>query len=49
LMKPFGTFAEFMNKIKEDSVYLDSVAIETNGKKRKIGKNVIDGIRGFLL
>ena len=49
LMKPFNTFAEFMNKIKEDSVYLDSVAIETNGKKRKIGKNVIDGIRGFLL
>jgi ERCC4-type nuclease len=49
LMKPFGTFAEFMNKIKEDSAYLDSVAIETNGKKRKIGKNVIDGIRGFLL
>jgi ERCC4-type nuclease len=49
LMKPFGTFAEFMNKIKEDSKYLDSVAIETNGKKRKIGKNVIDGIREFLL
>ena len=49
LMKPFGTFAEFMNKIKEDSAYLNSVAIETNGKKRKIGKNVIDGIREFLL
>jgi ERCC4-type nuclease len=49
LMKPFNTFAEFMNKIKEDSKYLDSVAIENNGKKRKIGKNVIDGIRGFLL
>jgi ERCC4-type nuclease len=49
LMKPFGTFAEFMNKIKEEPAYLDSVAIETNGKKRKIGKNVIDGIRGFLL
>ena len=49
LMKPFNTFAEFMNKIKEDSKYLDLVAIETNGKKRKIGKNVIDGIREFLL
>lgn len=49
LMKPFNTFAEFMNKIKEDSKYLDSVAIENNGKKRKIGKNVIDGIREFLL
>ena len=49
LMKPFNTFVEFMNKIKEDSKYLDSVAIETNGKKRKIGKNVIDGIREFLL
>ena len=49
LMKPFNTFAEFMNKIKEDSSYLNSVAIENNGKKRKIGKNVIDGIRGFLL
>jgi len=49
LMKPFNTFAEFMNKIKEDSKYLDLVAIENNGKKRKIGKNVIDGIRGFLL
>jgi ERCC4-type nuclease len=49
LMKPFNTFAEFMNKIKEDPKYLDSVAIENNGKKRKIGKNVIDGIRGFLL
>jgi len=49
LMKPFNTFAEFMNKIKEDSAYLNSVAIENNGKKRKIGKNVIDGIREFLL
>ena len=49
LMKPFGTFAEFMNKIKEEPAYLETVAIETNGKKRKIGKNVIDGIRGFLL
>lgn len=49
LMKPFDTFAEFMNKIKEEPTYLDSVAIETNGKKRKIGKNVIDGIREFLM
>ena len=49
LMKPFGTFAEFMNKIKEDSVYLETVAIENNGKKRKIGTNVIKGIREFLL
>lgn len=49
LMKPFNTFAEFINKIKEDSAYLNSVAIENNGKKRKIGKNVIDGIREFLL
>jgi ERCC4-type nuclease len=49
LMKPFNTFAEFMNKIKEDSKYLDSVAIETKGKKRKIGTNVIQGIREFLL
>ena len=49
LMKPFNTFSEFMNKIKEDSAYLNSVAIENNGKKRKIGKNVIDGIREFLL
>jgi len=49
LMKPFSSFSEFMKKIKEEPAYLDSVAIETNGKKRKIGKNVIDGIREFLL
>lgn len=49
LMKPFNTFAEFMNKIKEDPAYLKTVAIETNGKKRKIGTNVIQGICEFLL
>ncbi len=49
LMKPFNTFAEFMNKIKEDPAYLETVAIETKGKKRKIGTNVIQGICEFLL
>ena len=49
LMKPFANFSEFMNKIKDEPAYLETVAIETNGKKRKIGKNVIDGIREFLL
>jgi ERCC4-type nuclease len=45
LMKPFNTFAEFMNKIKEDSKYLDSVAIETNGKRRKIGNECLRNVK----
>jgi ERCC4-type nuclease len=49
LMKPFANFSEFMNKIKEDPAYLETVAIETNGKKRKIGTNVTKGIREFLM
>jgi ERCC4-type nuclease len=50
IMRPFGNFLEFTDKIRNDLTYLNSVIIETEtGKKRKLGSNIIKGINELLL
>lgn len=48
LMQPFATFAEFLDKVRAEPDYLKSVVIENNGKKRKLGSNIIEGIQTLL-
>lgn len=48
LMQPFQTFAEFLDKVRAEPAYLNTVVIENNGKKRKLGSNVVDGIKTLL-
>jgi ERCC4-type nuclease len=45
LMKPFQNFAEFMDKIRAEPAYLDGLTVN----KRKLGSNIIKGIREFLV
>ena len=45
LMKPFQNFAEFMDKIRAEPAYLDGLTVN----KRKLGSNIIKGIREFLI
>lgn len=50
IMRPFGNFLEFTDKIRSDLTYLNSVIIEAEtGKKRKLGSNIIKGINELLL
>ena len=48
LMQPFQTFAEFLDKVRAEPEYLNTVQIETNGKKRKLGTNIINSIQSLL-
>ena len=48
IMKHFGSFAEFYEKIKENSGVLDEIKINTNGKERKISKTNIENIKKYL-
>lgn len=48
LMQPFTTFAEFLDKVRAEPAYLQTVVIENNGKKRKLGSNIIEGIQTLL-
>jgi hypothetical protein len=47
-MQPFTTFAEFLDKVRAEPAYLQTVVIENNGKKRKLGSNIIEGIQTLL-
>ena len=49
IMRPFGNFLEFIDKIRTDSTYLNSVILEASGKKRKLGSNIIKSINELLL
>jgi ERCC4-type nuclease len=49
IMRPFGNFLEFIDKIRNDSTYLNSVILEASGKKRKLGTNIIKSINELLL
>ncbi len=44
LMKPFASFAEFIDKIRAEPTYLNGLTVN----KRKLGSNVIKGIKEFL-
>jgi len=49
IMKPFSSFSEFLQKIKEEPEYLENIVLENNGKKRKINKSNAENIKRFLL
>jgi ERCC4-type nuclease len=48
LMKPFASFADFLDKVRADPAYLEGISIQNNGKTRKLGSNVVSGIKQFL-
>jgi ERCC4-type nuclease len=49
IMRPFTNFLEFIDKIRTDKTYLNSVILVVNGKKRKLGSNIIKSINELLL
>lgn len=49
IMRPFSNFLDFIDKIRSDKTYLNSVILEVNGKKRKLGSNIVKGINELLL
>ena len=49
IMRPFSNFLEFIDKIRSEKTYLNSVILEVNGKKRKLGSNIVKGINELLL
>ena len=49
IMRPFATFAAFIDHLRLEPAYLDTIVLESSGKKRKLGTNIITAIRGFLL
>ena len=49
IMRPFATFAAFIDHLRSESTYLDTIVLETSGKKRKLGSNVVAAIKAYLL
>jgi hypothetical protein len=49
IMRPFANLLEFIDKIREDKTYLNSVILEAGGKKRKLGSNIVKSINELLL
>jgi ERCC4-type nuclease len=45
LMRPFGSFIEFVDHIRATPEYLNTVTIN----KRKIGSNIVSSIRDFIV
>ena len=49
IMRPFATFAAFIDHLRSEPTYLDTIVLETSGKKRKLGSNVVAAIKAYLL
>jgi ERCC4-type nuclease len=49
IMKPFGSFLEFIDHIRSNPEYLNGVTIGQTTKPRKLGSNIIKGIQEFIL
>lgn len=49
IMRPFATFAAFIDHLRLEPAYLDTIVLESSGKKRKLGSNIIAAIRDYLL
>jgi ERCC4-type nuclease len=49
IMKPYPSFSEFINKLKENPALIDNIMIENNNKKRKISKSSVENIKKYLL
>jgi ERCC4-type nuclease len=48
IMKDYDTFKDFYEAVKLNPELLDELSIESNGKKRKINKNIINNIKTYL-
>lgn len=48
IMKPFKSFLEFVEHVKQNPEYLENIKLETNGKTRKIGSNIVNSIQTFV-
>jgi ERCC4-type nuclease len=48
IMKHYSSFANFMKEIESRPEKLNEIYLTTNGKKRKLGKNIIENIHRFL-
>ena len=49
IMRPFATFAAFIDHLRTEPAYLDTIVLESSGKKRKLGSNIIAAIKEYLL
>jgi len=49
IMRPYTSFALFMEDIQSHPEKLKDIRLTTNGKTRKLGKNVVENIHRFLL
>jgi ERCC4-type nuclease len=49
IIRPFATFAAFLDHLRAEPAYLDNIVLESSGKKRKLGSNIIAAIRDYLL
>jgi ERCC4-type nuclease len=48
IMKHYSSFANFIEEIESRPEKLNAIYLTTNGKKRKLGKNIIENIHRFL-
>ena len=48
IMKPFKTFLEFVEHVKQNPTYLEKIKMESNGKSRKLGSNVVKSIQTYI-
>ena len=49
IMRPFATFAAFIDNLRAEPAYLDTIVLESSGKKRKLGSNIVAAIKEYLL
>jgi hypothetical protein len=49
IMRPFATFAAFIDHLRSEPAYLETIVLESSGKKRKLGSNVVAAIKAYLL
>ena len=49
IMKHFSNISDLIYKLHENPNCLQQIQIETNGKSRKLNKNIIENIHKFLI
>ena len=49
IMEKYGDIFNLVNNLKNDPNCLDNFKISSNNKERKIGKNIISGLKEYLL
>jgi ERCC4-type nuclease len=48
IMKPFKTFLEFVEHVKQNPAYLENIKLVSGTKSRKIGSNIVKSIQDFI-